>query len=74
MVSRMPGASSKLQIVVEIIVESAILYTISALVFIPMLAELSLTPHPETYYGYAELFFTCMAVESHPSSLLVPIS
>jgi hypothetical protein len=74
MVSRMPGASCRQQIAVEIIVESAILYSISAVVFTPMLAELSLSPHPLTYYLYAEMFFTSMAVEFYPLFLLLNIS
>jgi hypothetical protein len=71
MVSRMPGASRKLWITLEIIVESALLYSISALVLIPMIALLASSDSAVTYYGYAQLFFTYMAVESHRSSFPV---
>jgi hypothetical protein len=70
-VSRMPGASRKLWITMEIIVESALLYSISALVVIPMGALLANSESAGTYYGYAQTFFTYMAVESHRSSFPV---
>jgi hypothetical protein len=62
-VSRMPGASRQPQlgIAVEIIVESAALYSISAIVYTPMIADSTLT-----YNLYGDLFFAHMAVESHP--------
>jgi hypothetical protein len=77
MVSHMPGASRQPQIAMEIIVESATLYSISALVYTSMLAHLSFTSPEtlsETYYLYADLFFVYMTVESHPSHLAVLIS
>jgi hypothetical protein len=56
-VSRMPGASKKPGLAAEIIAESAVLYTVSALVYIGMIS----TP----YYGYyAGVFFAYMAVRS----------
>jgi hypothetical protein len=69
MVSRMPGASRQPRIAMEIIVESAVLYSISALVFTPMLANLSPGTPLATYYQYADLFFAYMAVELHLSYL-----
>jgi uncharacterized membrane protein YjdF len=63
----MPGASRKLWITVEIIVESALLYSISALVLIPMMALLAVTESVQTYYEYAEVVFNYMAVESRYS-------
>jgi hypothetical protein len=69
MVSRMPGATDQPRIAMEIIVESALLYSISALVYTPMVAYWSLTTAPAVYSQYAELFFVYMAVESiHHSS------
>jgi hypothetical protein len=69
----MPGASHQPTIVVaEILIESAILYSISALVFTLMISPFA--AHAATYYIYAELFFACMAVESHPSYLPIHIS
>jgi hypothetical protein len=62
-VSRMPGASRQPQIAMEIIVESAILYSISALVYTPMISPF--TAPSVTYELYAQLFFAYMAVESH---------
>ena len=65
MVTRMPGASRQPQIAMEIIVESAALYSISALVFTPMTA--SFNGPTATYYLYAESFFAYMAVASYLS-------
>jgi hypothetical protein len=73
MVSRMPGASYKPPIAMEIIVESAVLYSISALVYTPMLALFN-SPTAATYELYANIFFAYMAVESHTSSLSILIS
>jgi hypothetical protein len=64
MVSRMPGASRQSRVAMEIIIESAALYSISALVYTPMLSSFN-APNA-TYYLYSELFFSYMAVESHP--------
>ena len=72
MVSRMPGASRQPQIAMEIIVESAILYSISALVYAPMISPFT-TP-TATYQLYAEIFFAYMAVKSHSLYLHVFIS
>jgi hypothetical protein len=69
MVSRMPGASRQPQIAMEIIVESAALYSISALVYTPMIFDESMNATNETYVYYAEVFFAYMAVESHPVPL-----
>jgi hypothetical protein len=66
MVSRMPGASHQPQIAMEIIVESAALYSISALVYTPMIFDGSIGEATGTYVYYAEVFFAYMAVESHP--------
>jgi hypothetical protein len=74
LVARMPGASRQPWIIMEIIVESAALYSISALVYTPMLADLSLTASLQTYYLYADIFFAYMAVEFHPSSFSILIS
>jgi hypothetical protein len=65
MVSRMPGASHQPRIALEIVVESAALYFISALVFTPMVS--SFDAPSGTYHIYPELFFAYMAVEYHPS-------
>ena len=75
MVSRMPGASHRPHIAMEIIVESAVLYSISALVLVPMLIPSSShTAASLTFYRYVDTFFLYMAVESLPSSLPIPIS
>jgi NO-binding membrane sensor protein with MHYT domain len=69
LVSRIPGTSRQPQIAMEIIVESAVLYSISTLVYTSMLSSImtskSLTS--ATHNQYAELFFTYMAVASHSS-------
>ena len=70
-VTRMPGASHQPRIAMEIIVESAALYSISALVFTPMIT--SFNGPSETYILYPELFFAYMAVTSHLSCLPVLI-
>jgi hypothetical protein len=62
-VSRMPGASHQPIVAMEIIVESALLYSISALVYIAIIPNAS----APAYYTYALLFFAYMAVESHHS-------
>jgi hypothetical protein len=67
MVSRMPGASRQPRIAMEIIVESAALYSISALVYTLMLANLSLNISVGTYIDYADMLFAYMAVESNPA-------
>ena len=67
MVPRMPGASHQPRIAIEIIVESAVLYSISVLVYTSILSsEVTLASAGNTYDQYAELFFAYMAVESHP--------
>ena len=77
-VSRMPGVSRQPSIAMEVVVESAALYSISALVYTPMLIHLSSSQLPlaptATYFEYADIFFTYMTVESHHSYLPVPIS
>jgi hypothetical protein len=55
LVSRMPGASKQPHLAVEIITESAALYTISALVYIGMIQRQSNNP-------YTNIFFSYMAV------------
>jgi hypothetical protein len=68
MVSRMPGASRQPRIAMEIVVESALLYSISALVYTPMISTLvTYTTASATYYLYVEVFFAYMAVKSHLS-------
>jgi hypothetical protein len=64
MVSRTPGASKEHHTAVAIVVESAALYSASALVYIPMVLHLSSiqSTEGETYYLYGQLFFTHMAV------------
>jgi hypothetical protein len=65
-VSRMPGASRQLRIAMEIIVESAVLYSISALVYTAIISsEPTLASDTETYAQYIDLFFAYMAVASH---------
>jgi hypothetical protein len=69
LVSRMPGTSSQPQVVMEIIVESAVLYSISALVYTPMISSITTSNGAgDTYELYADLFFAYMAVASHSSS------
>jgi hypothetical protein len=65
MVSRMPGTTHQPQIALEIIVESAALYTISALVYTSMVFDVSPTALVVTYLNYADIFFAYMAVECH---------
>ena len=73
-VSRMPGASRQPRIVMEIIIESAVLYSIAALAYTATLSSLvTSTTASVTYALYAEVFFGYMAVESHPSFLPVHI-
>ena len=72
MVLCMPGASRQPRIAMEIIIESAILYSISALVYTLMISPFAAPA--AIYYIYAELFFASMAVESHPSYLPILIS
>jgi hypothetical protein len=69
-VSRMPGATHQPQIAMEIIVESAILYSISALVYIAVIVNAS----APAYYMYALIFFAYMAVESYHSDHLIILS
>jgi hypothetical protein len=70
----MPGASREPRIAMEIIVESAALYSISALVYTPMLyLSLSPTASPATYSQYGEIFFAYMAVEYLPLYLSIHI-
>ena len=71
MVSRMAGASRQPLIAMEIIVESAALYAISALIYTPMIADLSTTAAPGTYILYGDIFFIHMAVEFHHSYLVL---
>ena len=66
---RMPGASHQPRIAMEIVVESAALYSISALVFTPMIT--SSNGLIATYSLYPDLFFAYMAVASHLSCLPV---
>jgi hypothetical protein len=59
----------------EIIVESAAPYAISALVYISILSyapDISVAAYSS--FLYVNVFFAYMAVESHPSSLAVSIS
>ena len=66
MVSRMPGASRQPRVEMEIIIESAILYFISALVYTSVLSSFtSPTAASETYVIYVDVFFVYMAVESY---------
>jgi hypothetical protein len=68
----MQGTSRKPRLAMEIIVESAVLYTISALVYTAILSsEVTLTSADNTYDLYANLFFYYMAVASIPSWILV---
>ena len=77
-VSHMQGVHHQPSIAMEVIVESAALYPISALVYTPMLIHLSSSQLPlaptATYFEYADIFFTYMTVESHHTYLLVHIS
>ena len=66
MVSRMPGVIHQSRIAIEIVVESAALYSISALIFTPMIADVSLNTPVMTYYLYADVFFGYMAVSLIP--------
>jgi hypothetical protein len=61
-VSRIPGASRQPRIAMEIVVESATLYSISALVYVVIISKTSL--NVETYEMYADVFFANMAVKS----------
>ena len=70
----MPGVIHQSRIAIEIVVESAALYSISALVFTPMIADVSLNTPVKTYYVYVDVFFVYMAVESHPSYICVLLS
>jgi hypothetical protein len=54
----------------EIIVESAVLYSISALVYTSVISPPS-TGAGVTYNDYVELFFAYMTVESHSSSPII---
>jgi hypothetical protein len=67
MVSRMPGSSRQPRIAMEIIVESAVLYSVSALVYTAILAGMTSTSANNTYISYANIFFAYMAVASHSS-------
>jgi hypothetical protein len=58
----------------EVIIESATLYSISALVLTPMFANPSYTAPNQTYYLYAELFFIYTAVKPRSSYLPILIS
>jgi hypothetical protein len=60
MVYRMEGLSSQPRIAVEILVESAALYSIAAIVYIPMIGPNN--ANSATYTQYAEMFFGNMAV------------
>jgi hypothetical protein len=66
MIWRMPGASRqpRIGLALEIIVESAALYSISALVYIPMLGFLE-RMSAVTYYHYPQIFFDYMAACSY---------
>jgi hypothetical protein len=64
-VSRMPGASRQPKTAMEIVVESAVLYSLSASVYILVVAFAKASAL--TYQIYVQLFFDYMAVESHPS-------
>ena len=71
----MPGATRQPRVAMKIIVESAALYSISALVYTPMLFATVTTIAPVDTYGlYADLFFTYMAVESYLSCLPILFS
>jgi hypothetical protein len=62
-VSRFPGTQRTLHKAMEIIIESAALYSISALVYIPMIARTD--PNFLVYLEYADVFFANMAVRAH---------
>jgi phosphatidylserine synthase len=64
MVSRIPGGNRQRSIAVEIIVESAVRYSISAVVYTSMIPPISWTGSSATHYLYAGVFFRHMAVES----------
>ena len=65
LVSRMPGASKEPHLAAEIITESAILYTISALIYIGMIPS-----QHNSDLTYPDVFFAYMAVRP----LLFPAS
>jgi hypothetical protein len=56
LVSRMPGASKQPRLAAEIVTESAVLYTISALIYIAMI------PGNYYYIEYSSVIFGKMAV------------
>jgi hypothetical protein len=57
---QIPGTKRKARAGVEIIVESAALYSVSALVYIPMIGPGN--QKVGTYIQYADVFFATMAV------------
>jgi preprotein translocase subunit Sec61beta len=71
-VSRMPGASRQPRVAMEIIIESAILYSISALAYTAIISSIA-TPDATspTYALYVGLLFAYMAVASHSPCLPV---
>jgi hypothetical protein len=58
LVPRMPGASKQLHLAAEIIIESAALYSISALIYVSFI----LVPVTSTLPLYGEIFFAHLAV------------
>jgi hypothetical protein len=60
LVSRMPGASKQPHLAVEIIIESAALYSISALIYVSLIPVS--VPKNVTLLPYGEVFFTYLAV------------
>jgi hypothetical protein len=64
----MPGTTPQPRKAMEIIVESAALYSISALVYIPMIASTTGISINLTYHLYAELVWTYMGVGLSPLS------
>jgi hypothetical protein len=67
----MPGASRQPKVAMEIIVESAVLYSITVLVDTAILLFETTLTSGNTYDLFAELFFAYMAVVSQPSCLSV---
>jgi hypothetical protein len=54
---------------IEIIIESAALYALASLAYIPVDAMINgFTSKPETYYMYVQLFWSDMAVSSFPNT------
>jgi hypothetical protein len=60
-VGRIPGTTNQSRTSMEIIVESAALFTVASLVYIPILA-VQLTKGSETAYPYVQVFWAYTAV------------